>query len=187
MFKRARSIRYSGGSSPGEASTRTPSSVKSRPRCFKRDPLVNSFECSLQVLLQRLKELHDKGKQVIDEVLGARVGSMLRIGILCTAPAKQGHGYASALVRSVIALVRGILGSMRSIRASALSLFLRRTRESTLYGSSPATAPTKGSTTPLDSRLSASSCWVTITRCGLNLLSRSRWYVALQPSAWVLN
>ena len=46
---------------------------------------------------------------MLESALGARVHDMLEIQSLATAPAKQGRGYASALVRAVNDLVRSLL------------------------------------------------------------------------------
>ncbi len=56
--------------------------------------------------VKRRKELIDKADQAIKDVLGDRRDSMFYIGIVWTAPAEQGHGYASALIRIVTAKVR---------------------------------------------------------------------------------
>lgn len=47
-----------------------------------------------------------KYKQTLDEVFGDRTDDMVYIRIICTNPAKQGRGYASALVREVTKIVR---------------------------------------------------------------------------------
>ena len=55
---------------------------------------------------QRSTEIHTKTDNAIDTVLGARRDTMLYITVVCTAPAAQGRGYASALLRIATATVR---------------------------------------------------------------------------------
>ena len=48
----------------------------------------------------------EKSKQAMKEALGSRVDDMVCLHTLYTKPAKQGRGYASALVREVTKIVR---------------------------------------------------------------------------------
>ncbi|KAJ3536140.1 hypothetical protein NM688_g6877 [Phlebia brevispora] len=52
---------------------------------------------------KRRKEVRDKWEKAVDEVLGARRDAMMSVYIAMTAPAKQGRGYGSMLVRVVSA------------------------------------------------------------------------------------
>ncbi len=54
---------------------------------------------------QRTKEVNDKTEQATKEVLGDRKDSMIYLANVCTAPEKQGRGYASTLIRIVTAKV----------------------------------------------------------------------------------
>jgi hypothetical protein len=54
---------------------------------------------------QRHNEFVSKRSKAMKDVLGDRTERVIRLQILATAPAKQGHGYASSLVKVVTRIV----------------------------------------------------------------------------------
>ena len=65
--------------------------------------------CGLHVDLvwtQRSREVKEKHKKAVEEVVGSRKDSMIYLDILMVAKEAQGHGYGSNLVRLVTDMVR---------------------------------------------------------------------------------
>jgi GNAT superfamily N-acetyltransferase len=54
---------------------------------------------------QRGEELRAKHRIAFKEVLGDREEEVIHLQVLATNPEKQGHGYGSALVRTVTGIV----------------------------------------------------------------------------------
>ncbi|KAF7970380.1 hypothetical protein HWV62_24237 [Athelia sp. TMB] len=71
---------------------------------FKRiTGILSTNSLSLQQA-ERRKEFHSKLDLLLKTALGARQQEMLYVDLLFTAPEAQGRGYASALVRSILAI-----------------------------------------------------------------------------------
>lgn len=129
---------------------------------------------------QRNKEFRDKLDTSVENCLGDRVDDMLVIAGLATAPAKQHHGYASALVRMVTARVcrYSIVSLIFSI--TALIRTSRPIVKAVQYGLPVAILlPIRCSIIRWASSLFSDSMWVTRTPNGKSRQSPSIWSVVL--------
>ena len=87
---------------------------------------------------KRLKEFSTKFRASVQKNLGDRAKDMYILGSLATAPAKQGHGYASTLVR----LVTDTVGMQSSVVSPSLTRRTqRRGRRAVLCGLAQAMSP----------------------------------------------
>ncbi|KAF7798330.1 hypothetical protein EIP86_009551 [Pleurotus ostreatoroseus] len=88
---------------------------------------------------RRSTEIHTKADKAIQDVLGERRDAMLYITVVCTAPAAQGRGYASALLRIATATAdtekrATWLISSNAANAAWYALFGFRTRAEIVLG-----------------------------------------------------